>query len=110
MCVTEDKTERRGDAVGWSSSECEQAATEGQAAIQAKLDKVKGDIQSSKDEAIAAMARVEEQIAEKKSDIEAQIDEWKRNRETAKLEKRAEKAESYAEDSIVFAAYATFGG
>ena len=54
-----------------------------------------------------AKAKLEQRLAAKKDEVAAQIDEWKNNREIAKLEKRADNAEAYAVAAIEFAAAAT---
>ena len=51
-----------------------------------------------------AKAKLEERIQSKKEEVEADIAEWKSNREIHKLEKRADGAEDYAIAAIEFAA------
>ena len=83
------------------------APQEAQAAIQAKIDGAKAQHEQNMQKISDARAKLEERAQEKKADIEAQIQEWKTNREISKLESRADKAEIYAVAAIEFAAAAT---
>ena len=83
------------------------APQEAQAAIQAKIDGAKAQHEQNMQKISDAGAKLEERAQEKKSEIEAQIQEWKTNREISKLESRADKAEIYAVAAIEFAAAAT---
>ena len=55
---------------------------------------------------IVAKEKAEERLQMKKEEVEAQIQEWKVNREINKLDRRAEKSEEYAVAAIDFAAAA----
>ena len=83
------------------------APQEAQAAIQAKIDGAKAQHEQNMQKLSDAKARLEERAQEKKSEVEAQIQEWKTNREISKLESRADRAEIYAVAAIDFAAAAT---
>jgi predicted nucleic acid-binding Zn-ribbon protein len=85
------------------------AAKEGKDVVNAKLAKAKADVEAKKQEVAAAKARFDQQVEDKKAETSSKIEEWKTNREIAKLEHRAEKAEQYAEDAIILAAYAAAG-
>ncbi len=73
--------------------------------IQSKLDETKDVLAKKKQEAAAAKTRVEEYAKSKKAETKATIGEWKANRERKKLDKRAEKAENYAESCVEMALY-----
>ena len=44
-----------------------------------------------------AKTKIEARVAEKKSELDSTVQEWKKNREISKLESRADAAEVYAE-------------
>ena len=66
-------------------------------AIQTKLTAAKESVEGKKQEAAAAKARLEGLIEEKKTETETAVAEWRTNRDRKKLEKRAERAEQYAD-------------
>ena len=76
---------------------------EAEADIRAKLEAAKAKVESKKQEVDAARVQIKELVEAKKGDIEAQVAQWKANREHDKLVKRAELAEVYAEACIVVA-------
>ena len=73
--------------------------------IQKKLEEVKKVVETTKQEATAAKTKVEDYAETKKAETEATIAGWKANRESKKLEKRAEQAEKYAETCVELALY-----
>ena len=76
---------------------------ETEAAIQVKLKAAQETLEAKKQEAAAAKARVEEIVESKKDETQAAVAEWKANRDRKKLEKRAERAQKYAEACIAVA-------
>lgn len=66
-------------------------------AIQTKLTAAKETVEEKKQEAAAARERLEELIEDKKTETETAVADWLANRDRKKLEKRAERAEKYAE-------------
>jgi hypothetical protein len=76
---------------------------ETEAAIQTKLKAAKETLEAKQQEAAAAKARMEEYVAAKKAETQDAIAEWKANRDSKKLEKRAERAQNYAEACIAVA-------
>lgn len=52
-----------------------------------------------------AKARLEELVEDKKDETQAAVAEWKANRNRKNLEKRAERAQKYAEACIAAALY-----
>lgn len=79
------------------------AKTEG--AVQAKLDEAKTAGAAAKQKAVDAKNNLKDLAEEKKLETEAEIAGWKAGRELKKLEKRAERAENYAENCIEVALY-----
>ena len=73
--------------------------------IQSKLDETKDVLAKKKQEAAAAKTKVEEYAELKKAETKTTIGEWKANRERKKLDKRAKKAENYAESCVEMALY-----
>jgi monoamine oxidase len=76
---------------------------ETEAAIQTKLKAAKETLEAKQQEAAAAKARMEEYVEAKKAETQGAIAEWKANRDRKKLEKRAERAQKYAEACIAVA-------
>lgn len=70
---------------------------ETEAAIHTKLTAAKETVEGKKQEAAAAKTRLEGLIEEKKTETETAVAEWRTNRDRKKLEKRAERAEQYAD-------------
>jgi len=76
-------------------------------AIQAKLDAAKEAVEAKKGQAEAAVKNLEELVDSKKAESKELVADWKANREQKKLEKRAKRAEKYAEICIELAIFAT---
>jgi hypothetical protein len=69
-------------------------------AIQTKLKAAKETLEAKKQD---AKARMEEFVESKKGETQAAVAEWKASRDRKKLERRAERAEKYAEACIAVA-------
>jgi glutamate synthase domain-containing protein 1 len=78
----------------------EAAPQEAEAAIQSKLDAAKATLATQKEAAATAKARLRELVEEKKEDTKDLVTEWKAKHDRKKLEKRAERAEKYAETLV----------
>ncbi|MDH3990908.1 MAG: hypothetical protein OEV34_17375 [Gammaproteobacteria bacterium] len=78
----------------------EAAPGEAEAAIQRKLDATKATLATQKEEADAAKARLRELVEEKQKDTKALVAGWKAKHDHKMLEKRAERAEKYAETLV----------
>jgi len=65
--------------------------------IQTKLKAAKETLETKKQEAMDIKAKLSELVEEKKAETEAAVAEWKANHDRSKLEKRAERAEKYAD-------------
>jgi glutamate synthase domain-containing protein 1 len=78
----------------------EAAPKEAEAAIQRKLDAAKATLATQKEAAATAKARLRELVEEKKEDTKDLVTEWKAKHDRKKLEKRAERAEKYAETLV----------
>jgi DNA anti-recombination protein RmuC len=76
------------------------APGEAEASIQRKLDTAKATLATQKEEVTAAKARLQEFVEEMKTDTKASVAEWKAKHDHKKLEKRAERAEKYAETLV----------
>lgn len=75
----------------------EEIQKETEQAIQTKLTAAKETFAGKKQEAVAAKARLEGLVEDKKAETEAAVAEWKAQHDHKKLEKRAERAEQYAD-------------
>jgi monoamine oxidase len=76
---------------------------ETEAAIQRRLKTAKEALEEKKQEAAAAKARLEELVEDKKAETQDAVAEWKANHDRKKLQKRAERAQKYAEACIAVA-------
>jgi hypothetical protein len=65
----------------------------------------KETFETTKQEATAAKMRLEELVEARKAETKAAVAEWKANHDRKKLEKRAERAEKYAETCIEVALF-----
>ena len=81
----------------------ETANQETREAIQAKLDKAKANLEAQKRKAEERRHDVKSYLEEKVAEAQHDIDDWKKRREIKKLEKRAQRREEYAADTILFA-------
>ncbi len=91
------------DQLKAAKTHLEDVHKETEAAIQAKLKSAKETLDAKKQEAAAAKAGMEEYVEAKKAETQDAIGEWKANRDRKKLEKRAERAQKYAEACIAVA-------
>jgi hypothetical protein len=73
--------------------------------IQAKLKAAKEAVEVKMQEAAAAKVKVEELVEEKKAETKEAVAEWKASHDHKKLEKRAERAEKYADACVALALY-----
>ena len=81
----------------------ETANQETREAIQSKLDKAKADLDERKRTAEDRRQQVKSYLEEKLAEAQHDIDDWKKRREIKKLERRAERSEKYAADTVLFA-------
>ena len=65
--------------------------------IQTKLKEARETLETRKQEALDIKAKLSELVEEKKAETETAVAEWKANHDRSKLEKRAERAEKYAD-------------
>ena len=93
------------DQLKAAKSHLEDFTKETEDAIQSKLDAAKETLEAKKQEASAAMARLEKLLEAKKTETQAAVAEWKANHDQKKLEKRAERAEKYADECVELALY-----
>jgi hypothetical protein len=73
--------------------------------IQTKLNAAKEAVEVKMQEAAAAKVKVEELVEEKKAETKEAVAEWKSSHDNKKLEKRAERAEKYADACVALALY-----
>ena len=73
--------------------------------VKMKLNAAKETLEAKKHEATAAKEKTDAYIKTKKAETEAVVAEWKANHDSKKLEKRAERTESYADSCVDLALY-----
>jgi hypothetical protein len=83
------------------------APAEAQSEIRARIEAAKSQHEQNMRKLSEAKTQLEARVEDKKTELSDQIEQWKRDRELGKLDKRAEKAEGYAIAAIEFAAAAT---
>jgi DNA anti-recombination protein RmuC len=81
----------------------ENANRETRNAIQAKLDQAKADLEEQQRKAEDRRHEVKRYFEGKVAEAEHDIEDWKKRREIKKLEKRAQRRERYAADTVLFA-------
>ena len=83
------------------------AATESEvAALEVRLKEAMAKCDSKREHAAQAGERIKQFLQETKNEAVAKFEDWKTDREIAKLEKHADKSEQQAVDAIVVAAFA----
>ncbi len=78
----------------------EEIQEETESAIQTKLNAAKSALDTRKQEIAAIKTSIETYVDDRKAESKAAVAEWKANKDRKKLEKRAERAEKYAEACI----------
>lgn len=73
--------------------------------VKMKLNAAKETLEAKKQKAVSAKEKMEAYIKTKTADTEAAVAEWKAGHDSKKLEKRAERAESYADSCVDLALY-----
>lgn len=91
------------DQLQGAKAHIEAAPKEAEAVIRAKLEAAKENVAIKTQEVAAAKVQIKELVEAQKGEIETQVEQWKANRESDKLVERAERAERYAEASIIVA-------
>lgn len=81
----------------------ENANQETREAIQLKLDQAKADLEEQKRKAEDRRHQVKSYLEERVAETQHDISDWKKRREIKKLERRAERRENYAADTVFFA-------
>ena len=84
-------------------AQLETANRETRDAIQAKLEEAKSSLDQQKQKAKDREHQIKSYLEEKKAEAQHDIADWKKRREIKKLEKRAERREEYAADTILIA-------
>lgn len=79
------------------------AGQETREAIQTKLDQAKSDLEEQKHKADERQHRVKSYLEDKVAEAQHDISDWKAKHELKKLEKRAERREYYAADTVLIA-------
>jgi hypothetical protein len=67
-----------------------------QAEVQLRLDEVRTTLETKKHEFDEYRTKLKTQFEEKESEVKANVEQWKTDRELKKLEHRADEAEEYA--------------
>ena len=78
---------------------------ETKSALDGKLESAKNKVNEKKQDAKATKDKIEEFVAEKKTETAAAVNGWKAERNLKKLEKRAERAAKHSESCIELALY-----
>jgi hypothetical protein len=91
------------DQLKATKAHLEDIEKETEASIQSKLNSAKEVVEAKKQEAAATTARLAELVEAKRAETKDTVTEWKANHDRKKLEKRAERAEKYAEACVVMA-------
>jgi chromosome segregation ATPase len=81
----------------------ENANQETREAVQAKLDQAKANLDQQKSKAEDRQQRIKSYLDEKVTETQHDINDWKTKREIKKLERRAERREGYAADTVIIA-------
>ena len=76
---------------------------ETEASVQTRIDEAKQALEKKQKDVAEARLKIEEKFEEMKSETQSAVTQWKADRDLKKLKKRAERAEKYAEASIVVA-------
>jgi hypothetical protein len=79
------------------------ASTTAEEEVKSKLNGLKATHENNVNKILEAKTKIEARVAEKKSELDSTVQEWKKNREISKLESRADAAEVYAEFAVEFA-------
>lgn len=91
------------DGLKAAKTHLENVQKETEQAIQTKLAAAKENLEGKRQEIVAARASLEGLIKDKKAETEAAVAEWKAQHDRKKLEKRAERAEHYADACVEIA-------
>ena len=98
------------DRLKTARTNLEALAQETEDALKEKLSAAKKAMAAKKQEAASTMDKMEAYVKDKAEDTEAAVAEWKANHDRKKLEKRAERAEKYANSCVDLALYTAGGG
>ena len=93
------------DHLKTAKTNLEALAQETEDTLKEKLNDAKTAMTAKKQEAASAMDKMEEYVKDKAEDTEAAVAEWKANHDRKKLEKRAKRAEKYADSCVDLALY-----
>ena len=93
------------DRLKTAKTNLEALAQETEDSLKEKLNAAKSAMAAKKQEAASAMDKMEGYVKAKAEDTEAAVAEWKANRDRKRLEKRAERAEKYANSCVDLALY-----
>ena len=93
------------DRLKTAKTNLEALAQETEDTLKEKLSAAKEAMAEKKQEAASKMNKMEEYVKDKAEDTEAAVAEWKANHDRKKLEKRAERAQKYADSCVDLALY-----
>lgn len=93
------------DHLKTAKTNLETFAKETEGTIHTKMNAAKESVAAKKQEAASAMDKMEEYVKTKADETEAAVAEWKANHDRKKLDKRAERAEKYADSCVNLALY-----
>ena len=93
------------DHLKTAKNNLEAFAQETEDTIQTKMNSAKEAVKAKKQAAASAMDKMEEYVKTKTDETEAAVSDWKANHDRKKLEKRAARAEKYANSCVDLALY-----
>ncbi len=99
----DQKLNRGIDQLKATKAHLEALKNETGAVIETKLNAANQVVEDKKQEAAAVKTKVEELVEEKKAETKELVAEWKANHDNKKLEKRADRAEKYADACVALA-------
>ena len=99
------KLDRCIDRLNTSKDHLEGLKKETEAGVLAKLKSAQEMLEAKNQEAVALKEKVDELLEAKKAETLETVADWKANHHSQKLEKRAERAESYADACVALALY-----
>mgnify|MGYP000650446095 FL=1 len=99
----QDRLDAAGNHLKKATAEMQSVSKETEAELRSKLSAAKTKAAEMKADAKATKAKLQELAETKTAEVEEQVTEWKAKRQTDKLEKRAERAEEYAETCVAVA-------
>ena len=93
------------DKLKAAKPQLEKLHKETETAIREKIEGAQHALETTRKEAESAKKKIEVYVEEKKTETQSAVAEWKGKHDRKKLEKRAERAQNYADACIALALY-----